>query len=171
MYIVAVILALILISCDTKVEEKAKTSGRLVSYLHKVETGDMEDRIKEKYPNLQIGLIYYDIEEKRYKAVDPRKGLERLGYYPSFNKEFYYYLMYKLTKEKLKEKHDLVEKKLIETLEKYQRYMEEAKKTERKKREMIELVIKYGGIGIILFSLIVGVSIAYLLFSIARKHL
>jgi len=160
----------VLFGCYSEEKERAMAVGRLSVYLSKIDRGDVIQKIKEKYPELQIGLIYYDHLDDSYKAVDPRKGFEKLGYSDAFNREVYYYVMYKLTQEAVKEEHDYVRDELIKTLRLYQEFIKEAKETERKDREVIQLILKYGPAGIIIFSLLVGSGIAYLLFSIARKH-
>jgi len=166
----ALALALLFSGCYSEDKERAKAVGRLSVYLSKIENGETAQKIKEKYPNLQIGLVYYDHLDDRYKAVDPRKGFEKLGYSEAFNREVYYYVMYRLTEEALKEERDAVEKELIRTLKLYQQYLQEAKETERKDRKMVEVITRYAPAGIIIFSTLVGSAIAYLLFSIARKH-
>jgi len=155
--------------CSDK-EEKASAHGRLSVYLYKIEKGDMIKNIREKYPDLQIGLIYYDPSDDSYKAVDPRKGFEKLGYSEAYNKEVYYYIMYKLTKKALKDENRFVEKQLLQTLKSYQDFLTEVKKTQQKKRELMDMLLKYGNIGIILFFVITGIGIAYLLITIAKKH-
>ncbi|WP_456392126.1 hypothetical protein [Persephonella sp.] len=168
--ILTVLAVIFLAGCYSEEKERAMAVGRLSVYLSRIDRGDMIEKIKEKYPDLQIGLIYYDHLDDRYKAVDPRKGFEKLGYSDAFNREVYYYVMYRLTQQALKEEHDYVRDELIRTLKLYQKYLKEAEETEKKDREMIQLVLKYGPVGIIIFSLLVGSGIAYLLFSIARKH-
>ena len=153
-----------------KEEKKASAYGRLSVYLYKIEKGDMVKNIMQKYPKLQIGLIYYDPLDDTYKAVDPRKGFEKLGYSEAYNKEVYYYIMYKLTQKALKEENKFVEKQLIQTLKAYQEFLTEAKKTQQKNRKLLDMVLKYGNIGILLFFMITGVGIAYLLITIAKRH-
>ncbi|MBK3331887.1 hypothetical protein GWK41_02245 [Persephonella atlantica] len=162
---------IIIFGCSFEEREKAEAVGRLTYYLYKIETGEYYSKITEKYPDLQIGLIYYDPIDDTYKAVDPRRGFEKLGYSGTFNREIYYYVMYKLTEDALKDEHRYVEKELLKALKTFEEYLREAKETEKKDRELIQMVITYGPIGIIIFSLLVGSGIAYLLFSIARKHL
>ena len=156
--------------CGKEKEEKASAYGRLSVYLYKIEKGDMIKNIMQKYPKLQIGLIYYDPLDDTYKAVDPRKGFEKLGYSEAYNKEVYYYIMYKLTQKALKEENRYVEKQLIKTLKAYEQFLIEAKKTEQKNRELLDMVLKYGNIGILLFFIITGAGIGYLLITIAKKH-
>ncbi|SNZ03957.1 hypothetical protein SAMN06265182_0516 [Persephonella hydrogeniphila] len=163
-------LIFILFGCDTHKEERAMAVGRLSVYLSKIDKGDMIKKIKETYPDLQIGLIYYDPVDDTYKAVDPRKGFEKLGYSEAYNKEVYYYVMYRLTEKAIKEEHDYVKDELIKTLKEYRKFIEEAQKTEIKNRQVLDMVLKYGPIGILIFFILTGSGIAYLLFTIAKKH-
>ena len=167
--IIFVLLIAFVYGCSNK-EEKASAYGRLSVYLYKIEKGEMVKKILEKYPDLQIGLIYYDPSDDTYRAVDPRKGFEKLGYSEAYNKEVYYYIMYKLTQKALKGENRFVEKQLIETLKAYEQFLTEAKKTEQKNRKLADMLLKYGHIGILLFFSIIGVGIAYLLITIAKKH-
>ncbi|WP_457636362.1 hypothetical protein [Persephonella sp.] len=168
-FLILFIFTAFLYGCSDK-EEKASAYGRLSVYLYKIEKGDTVKKILEKYPDLQIGLIYYDPSDDTYRAVDPRKGFEKLGYSEAYNKEVYYYIMYRLTQKALKEENKFVEKQLMETLKAYQQFLIEAKKTQQKNREVMQMVLKYGNIGIVLFFVITGVGIAYLLITIAKKH-
>ncbi len=167
--LIFVFLTVFIYGCSDK-KEKASAYGRLSVYLYKIEKGDMVKKILEKYPKLQIGLIYYDPLDDTYRAVDPRKGFEKLGYSEAYNKEVYYYIMYRLTQKALKEENRFVEKQLIKTLKSYEQFLKEAKKTEQKNRELMDMLLKYGNIGIILFFVITGIGIAYLLITIAKKH-
>ncbi|MDQ7055104.1 MAG: hypothetical protein Q9M89_00790 [Persephonella sp.] len=97
--------------------------------------------------------------------MDPRKGFGKLGYSGTFNREIYYYVMYKLTQKALKDEHRYVENELVRTLKAFQSFLKEAEKTERKNREMIQMIVKYGPIGVLItFSVLVGSGIGYLLF-------
>ncbi|WP_457640000.1 hypothetical protein [Persephonella sp.] len=164
------ITAFFLSGCYSEEKERAMAVGRLTVYLDRIDKGEFIKKIQEKYPHLQIGLVYYDPVDDTYKAVDPRHGFQKLGYSEAFNREVYYYVMYRLTQQALKEENDYVKQELIKTLKLFQEYIKEAKETEKKDRQLLDTVIKYAPAGIIIFSLLVGSGIAYLLFSIARKH-
>jgi hypothetical protein len=165
-----VLFFIVLLGCDIQEKERAMAVGRLSVYLSKIDDGDMIKKIKEKYPDLQIGLVYYDPVDDTYRAVDPRRGFEKLGYSEAYNKEVYYYVMYRLTEKAIKEEHDYVKQELIKTLKEYRRFIEEARKTEIKDRQVMDMILRYGPIGILIFFSLTGAGIAYLLFSIAKKH-
>ncbi len=169
--ILVIFLSIFITSCNIEEKERAEAVGRLSKYLYEIEQGKYYKKIKEKYPDLQIGLIYYDPIDDTYKAVDPRKGFEKLGYSGTFNREIYYYVMYKLTQKALKDEHRYVENELIKTLKIFQSYIKEARETEKNNRKMIKMITTYGPVGIIIFSVFLGSAIGYLLFSIAKRNL
>ncbi|MDQ7055103.1 MAG: hypothetical protein Q9M89_00785 [Persephonella sp.] len=54
-----IILILVFVTgCSLENREKAEAVGRLSKYLYEIESGSYYKKINEKYPDLQIGLIY-----------------------------------------------------------------------------------------------------------------
>ncbi|WP_029522539.1 hypothetical protein [Persephonella sp. KM09-Lau-8] len=157
--------------CNVEEKHKAHFVGIFTQQLADIDKDDfLAKKVKKEYPNLQIGLIYYDKLDDKYKAVDPRKGFEKLGYSEAYNREVYYYVMHNLIKKSLKIEDKQLQKQLIATLKEYQQYLKEARKTEKMQQELTEKLLKYAPYGLILFFAFVGSGIAYLLFTIAKKE-
>ena len=160
-----------LYGCNTDERQKAHFVGSLVQQLNSLDKNNyLSKKLKEEYPDLRIGLIYYDKLDDRYKAVDPRKGFEKLGYSEAYNREVYYYVMHNLIKKSLKVEDEYLQKQLTATLQEYQNYLKEVEKSEKLEQQLISNILKYAPYGFILFFVFVGGGIGYLLFTIAKKE-